>query len=245
MYLIDGVEGSQNLRIIYDESNKKYFGNILPKIKIRWDGRLKRAIGRAGVKWISVMGGKQQIDMRTVNISMSKSFDLQYNDVVAVMLHEMAHILLFLHGNLTKHHGTSQFDGVIKNLRKESGLNVPYKESSFKSSPKSVAMDGYLALIHASGGIGITVYSTPFIKKNWRQLHQFLDDFIPSGKVRKMELWKVKHQVIKNSTKKRSLKRISWSLRPNDEIEAIKKTGFQWASYGAGKNYMDGKKAGL
>jgi predicted SprT family Zn-dependent metalloprotease len=246
MYLIDGVEGSQNLRIIYDESNKKYFGNALPKIKVRWDGRLKRAIGKASVKYVkSGFGVKPEINITSLAISMSKAFDLNYNDVVAVMLHEMAHIQLYLNNNLGKHHGTSMFDGLIRRLRKESGINVPMKESTFKTSPKAVAMEGYLAIVHAGGGIGISVYSTPFIKKNWRQLGQFLERFIPSGKVRKMELWKVKHQVIKNSTKKRSLKRISWNTVTTDELESIKKSGFQWASYGAGKNYINGKKAGL
>ena len=73
MYLIDGVEGSQNLPSMYDELNKKYFGNALPRIKVRWDGRLKRAIGRAGVKWINVMGGKQEINMSSLIITLSKS----------------------------------------------------------------------------------------------------------------------------------------------------------------------------
>ena len=245
MYLIDGVEGNQNLPSMYDELNKQYFGNSLPKIKVKWDGRLKRAIGRAGVKWVNVMGRKPEISMSSLNISMSKAFDLQYNDVVAVMLHEMVHILLFIHGNLTQHHGTGEFDGVIRRLRKESGLDVPFKESSFKSSPNAPAMDGYIAILDTTGGTGITVYSTPFIKKNWRQLTQFLSDFLPSGKIRKMELWRVKHSIIKTSTKKRSLRQVSWNIRPNDEIEAIKKTGVQWASYGAGKNYVDNKKAGL
>lgn len=244
-YLFDGVEGSENVRVMYDELNRKYFGNALPKIKVKWDGRLKRAIGRAGVKWINVMGRKPEINMSSLNISLSKSYDLNYSDTQAVMLHEMLHIQLYVHGNLGKHHGTSQFDGQIRRLRKESGLNIPFKESAFKSSPKAVAMEGYIAILDTSGGTGITVYSTPFIKKNWRGLHNFLDSFIPSGKVRKMELWKVKHSIIKTSTKKRSLKRISWTVNPNDEIEEIKKSGFQWASYGAGKNYMDNKKAGL
>ncbi|GAF68561.1 unnamed protein product, partial [marine sediment metagenome] len=202
-------------------------------------------IGRAGVKWINVVGRKPEINMSSLAITLSKSYDLNYSDTQAVMLHEMLHIQLYVHGNLGKHHGTNQFDGQIRRLRKESGLNVPFKESNFKSSPKAVAMEGYIAILDTSGGTGITVYSTPFIKKNWRGLHNFLDSFIPSGKVRKMELWKVKHSIIKTSTKKRSLKRISWSVNPNDEIEAIKKSGFQWASYGAGKNYMDNKKAGL
>ena len=245
MYLIDGVEGSENIALMYNELNKQYFGNALPRITVRWDGRLKRAIGRARVKWINVMGGRSEIDMRSLNITLSKSYDLNYNDTKAVMLHEMVHIQLYVNGNLGKHHGTSQFDGQIRRLRKESGLNVVFKESNFKSSPNAPAMEGYLAILDTGGGTGVTVYSTPFIKKNWRGLHDFLGRFIPSGKVRKMELWKVKHSIIKTSTKKRSLKRISWSITSNDEIEAIKKSGFQWASYGAGKNYMDNKKAGL
>ena len=244
-YLFDGVEGNENLRLMYDELNKKYFGNALPKIKVIWDGRLKRAIGRARVKWINLMGGKSEINMGSLAISLSKSYDLNYNDTQAVMLHEMVHIQLFIHGNLGKHHGTSAFDGQIRRLRKESGLNVVFKESSFKSSPKAVAMEGYIAILETGGGIGITVYSTPFIKKNWRELGAFLTRFIPSGKVRKMELWKVKHGIIKTSTKKRSLKRISWSIIDTNELEEIKKSGFQWASYGAGKNYIDGRKAGL
>jgi hypothetical protein len=246
MYLIDGVEGSQNLRTIYDESNKKYFGNALPKIKVGWDGRLKRAIGRARVKYVrGGFGVKPEINIGSLGISLSKSFDLSYNDTVAVMLHEMVHIQLYTNGNLGKHHGTSLFDGQIIRLRKEIGINVPMKESSFKTSPKAVATEGYLAIIHTSGGLGLSVYSNPFIKKNWRGLGEFLKRFIPSGKVRKMELWKVKHQVIKNSTKKRSLKRISWTGLSNQEADSIRKSGFQWAEFGPGKSYIDGRKAGL
>ena len=246
MYLIDGVEGSQNLRIIYDESNKKYFGNALPKIKVGWDGRLKRAIGRASVKYVKGgFGVKPEIYPTSLKISMSKAFDLNYNDTVAVMLHEMTHIQLYINNNLGKHHGTSAFDGQIRRLRKESGINVPMKESSFKSSPNAPAIEGYLAIIHTGGGLGLSVYSTPFIKKNWRGLGDFLKRFIPSGKVRKMELWKVKHQVIKNSTKKRSMRRISWNSLTTEEADSIRKSGFQWAEFGPGKSYIDGKKAGL
>ena len=245
MYLFDGVEGSENLRVMYDELNKQYFGNILPKIKVAWDGRLKRAIGRASVKWINLMGGKQEINISSLKITLSKSFDLNYQDTQAVMLHEMVHIELYIIGNLGKHHGTSAFDGQIRKLRKESGLNVPFKESSFKSSPKAVAMEGYIALIHTTGGIGLTVYSTPFIKKNWRQLANWLTEFIPSGKVRRMELWKIKHPVIKTSTKKRSLRKISWSIITTQEVDSIKKSGFKWGEFGPDIKMVDSKRAGL
>jgi len=119
------------------------------------------------------------------------------------------------------------------------------KESNFKTSPTAKAIEGYAAIIHTTSGLGLTVYSTPFIKKNWRQLASFFDSFIPSGKIRKIELWKVKHTLIKNSTKKRSLKRISWTTAGNDEVESVRKAGFQWGQYGPGKNWTDGRKAGL
>ncbi|GAJ00748.1 unnamed protein product, partial [marine sediment metagenome] len=107
-YLFDGVEGSENVRLMYDELNKKYYGNALPKIKVRWDGRLKRVIGRAGVKWINVVGRKPEINMSSLAITLSKSYDLNYSDTQAVMLHEMLHIQLYVHGNLGKHHGTNR-----------------------------------------------------------------------------------------------------------------------------------------
>jgi len=245
MYIFDGVEGSQNLRVMYDELNKQYFGNSLPKIKVSWDGRLKRAIGRASVKWRTFVGAKPEIDISSLKITMSKSFDLNYQDTQAVMLHEMAHIDLFVRGDLSKHHGTPAFVGTINRLIKESGLKVPMKESSFKSSPKAVAMDGYVALIHTTGGIGLTVYSTPFIKKNWRQLTSWLSSFLPSGKIRRMELWKIKHPVIKTSTKKRSLRRISWSIITTQEVDSIKKSGFKWGDFGPDINMTDSKRAGL
>lgn len=244
-YIFDGVEGSENIRVMYDELNKQYFHNSLPKIKVAWDGRLKRAIGRASVKWINLMGGRQEINMSSLKITLSKSYDLNYQDTTAVMLHEMVHIELFVAGNLGKHHGTGAFDFEIKRLRKESSLNVPMKESNFKSSPKAVAMEGYIGLIHTPGGIGLTVYSTPFIKKSWRDLTNFLTRFIPSGKIRRMELWKIKHPVIKTSTKKRSFKRISWSIISNQELESIKKSGFKWGEFSPDTKMVDSKRAGL
>jgi len=245
MYLFDGVEGSENIRVMYDELNKQYFGNSLPKIKVEWDGRLKKAIGRAKVKWRNFVGAKPEIDISSLKITMSKSYDLSYQDTQAVMLHEMVHIQLYVNGNLSKHHGTGAFDGQIRRFRKESGLNVPFKESSFKTSPNAPAKEGYLAILHTSGGTGICVYSTPFIKKNWRELTNFLGSFIPSGKVRQMELWKVKHPIIKNSTGKRSLRKISWTIKTTEEIESIKKSGFKWAEFGAGIKKVDSKRAGL
>lgn len=245
MYLFDGIEGSQQLQPIYKELNTKYFGNSLPNIKVAWDGRLKKAIGRARVKYRTLIGSRPEINMGSLGITMSKSFDLSYEDLSAVMLHEMVHIELYIAGQLSKHHGTSLFDGQIRRLRKESGLNVPMKESSFKTSPKAAAKEGYLAVVHAGSGTGICVYSTPFIKKNWRQLVSFLGEFIPSGKVRKMELWKVNHPIIKNSTGKRSLRQVSWSPKTTEEVEGIKKSGVQWAEFGAGIKWERGKTVGL
>ena len=245
MYLFDGVEGSQPLQPIYKELNTKYFGNSLPNIKVMWDGRLKRAIGRARVKYTNLIGKKPEINMTSLGITMSKSYDLSYQDTSTVMLHEMAHIQLFIGGILDRHHGTSAFDGLIKRLRKESGLNVPMKESSFKTSPKAAAKEGYLAILDTSGGVGVCVYSTPFIKKNWRELTNFLASFIPSGKVRQVELWKVKHPIIKNSTGKRSLRKITWSIKTTEEVESIKKSGFKWGEFGPEIKIVDSKRAGL
>jgi predicted metallopeptidase len=245
MYIFDGVEGSQNLRDVYDKLNKDYFGNSLPKIKVAWDGRLKRAIGRASVKWKTFMGAKPEIDISSLKITMSKSYDLSYQDTQAVMLHEMAHIDLFIRGDLSKHHGTPAFVGTINRLRKESGLNVPLKESSFKSSPKAKATQGFIAFIYGSGGVGTSVYSTPFINKNWKELGDFFQRFIPSKKIVRIELWSVKHPIIKNATKKRSLKRISWSKSEPTEVEEIKKSGFKWGEFSFHETWIDGKIAGL
>jgi len=246
--IIEGVEGSLTLRPVYDELNKKYFGNALPSIKVSWDGRLKRAVGRAAVKYRMnkmIPGSKPEIDMKSLKITMSKAFDLDYKDTQAVLLHEMVHIKLYVNGDLGKHHGTPSFVGEINRLKKESGLNVPYKESSFKHSPTAAAAEGYIAILTTSGGTGISVYSTPFMNKNWRALASWFDSFIPAKKVRKVELWLVNHPFVKTSTKKRSLKRISWSIQPNDEVEKIKKTGFQFASFGVGKNWIDTTKTKL
>ena len=135
MYIFDGVEGSENIRVMYDELNKQYFGNSLPKIKVSWDGRLKRAIGRASVKWRTFVGAKPEIDISSLKITMSKSYDLNYQDTQAVMLHEMAHIDLFMRGDLGKHHGTPNFVGTINRLIKESGLKVPMGVLEHQSTP--------------------------------------------------------------------------------------------------------------
>jgi len=240
--IIEGVEGSLNLRVLFKECDKKYFGGAMPPCKVRWSGKLKRAIGRAQVKWrgqpVSKRGNLNkllpeipqvdvQIDMSSLNIALATGNDLTKEDVTAILLHEMVHILLFSQRKLGGHHGTPEFDGWIKRLRKESGLNIPFKESSFKKSPKLKAKTAYIALIYQRDGkIGACTYTQKVVYSSDFEMQL---DRMAKRYFRKIEVYYASHAIVNTIPSKRTFRSITWhNLDPSDVdqvVREIKKNG--------------------
>ena len=183
-FLHEGVEGQTNLKTMYKELNNEFFSGALPSIKLKWSGRLKRAVGQASVSYKGQQVDRSltnrfaqfmdsipisqdiELNMKTLGISMSTAFDLTLDDTKAVMLHEMVHIALFLKKKLGGHHGTPEFDGWIKKLSEQSGLKVPLREADFKASPKLQAKEGYvMVIVQNDGKYGINSYSKNFLMK--------------------------------------------------------------------------------
>lgn len=261
MNLFEGVEGQVNLKTIFNKCNKEYFDGMMPSCKVEWSGRIKRAIGRAHVKYRGVaqknpMGkylkelpqSNIQIDPSSLTIQMSKSFDMTKDDITAVMLHEMVHILLFSQRKISGHHGTNEFDGWIKKLRRMSGLNVPFLESDFKTSPKLKAKKGFVLIGFLAGGdYGYCTYSENFLKKNWMMFAKTLGRyFSSSSKYIKAEMYIVAHPVVSGTTPRRNLKKLRFYDISDEAVKEIVKTGkliFQ-TEYGKG-GWIDANEAGF
>jgi hypothetical protein len=242
-YLQEGEEGSANLKSIYKDLNRLYFNGSLPSIKLRWSGKLKKAVGQAYVLYIQ-SGRKPrkrsaaqnrfldeipvqnniELHMSSLEIRMSKAYDLSMNDIKAVMLHEMVHILLYTQKKLGGHHGTAEFDGWIKKLRDLSGLNVPLLESNFKKSPKLAAKEGIIALIYGNqvNKVGVAGYSKNAVIKDWLGMASILTKHISySSKVRKIEMYKITHPIVASTGSKRSFKGLSWTWEDESIIKEI------------------------
>ena len=108
-YIFEGREGTTDLKKMYAQFNKMYFGGSLPSIKLRWSGKLKTAVGKASVSYVGkkirrnrfnvymqeIPVSDIEIDFSSLRIGISTMFDLLVKDIKAVMLHEMAHIKLY------------------------------------------------------------------------------------------------------------------------------------------------------
>lgn len=244
-FLQEGVEGQVNLKKMYKELNAEFFSGSLPTIILKWNGRLKRAVGQASAAYkgqtvksnvastfakymteipISV---DVELNMQSLKIAMSKSFDLSLPDVKAVMLHEMVHIALYLKKKINGHHDTPEFDGWIKKLREQSGLNVPLKESDFKASPKLQAKEGYvMILIQKDGKYGINSYSKNFLIKNWLLFAQTIGRIVAmSAKIQRVHAFKVTHPIVSSMSPKRTVKGISWQFTDEETANEIRKKG--------------------
>lgn len=222
-YLQEGVEGALNIKKIYKDLNQKYFNGSLPDIPVSWSGRMKKAVGIATVKYKGVkkpnpfakymdeipVSEDLELNMSSLKIKLSKSFNLQLPDVEAIMIHEMVHVALFLKKKIGGHHDSPEFQNWIKKLRDESGLNIPMSEAAFKASPKLQAKDGYIMLIYdTSNKIGITPYYMNFIKTKWLMFAKTIGRMVGrTSKIKKIELYKVKHPIVATTTGKRSLKK--------------------------------------
>jgi hypothetical protein len=239
--ILEGVEGSLNLKTLYNQCDKKYFGGAMPKCKVAWSGRLKRAIGRAQVRWRGPSVSKNnlfhllpeipqadvKIIMDSLSIAIASMNDLTKEDTTAILLHEMVHILLFSQRKLGGHHGTPEFDGWIKRLRKESGLNIPFKESSFKKSPKLKAKKGYIAIIYQRDGkIGLCNYTQKLVydSKFEMQLDRFAKMYFKG-----IEVYYASHPIVNTIPSKRTFRSITWhNLEKSDAdqiVREIKKNG--------------------
>lgn len=235
--IFEGVEGKLKLKPLFNQLNSKYFGGAVPTCKLAWSGRLKRAIGLAQVKWVgqTVQRSKfdkyrdtipqvdAKINMSSLKITIATGNDLTENDVIAILLHEMVHILLFSQRKLSGHHGTGEFDGWIKKLRKESGLEVPLKESSFKRSPKVSAKKGYVGLIYTRAGVGACTFTQKLVYSD--EFESTLERFVNySMKITGIQVYYASSPLVGQVPSKRTLRSMSWSdnVEKND-IEQIKK----------------------
>lgn len=238
-YIKEGIEGSINLKSIYKELNQKFFYGELPNITLKWNGKLKRAVGRAFVRYLGtktsysfvkyldeIPTSQVQIQMNTLKIDISTAFNMQLEDIKAVMLHEMVHILLYTKKKLGDHHDSSEFKNWIKKLREESGYNIPFKESNYKSSPKLQAKEGLALVLYLYDGYGITTYSENFLIRNWLMFAKVVGRIIgKSSRIRMAEMYKVKHPIISSVTAIRNLKKISWHNIEVNVVDEIKKSG--------------------
>lgn len=249
--IIEGAEGQVNLKKLFNECNREYFSGAVPTCKVEWTGRMKNAIGRAHVRWMGPAIKKSplgkylpeipqqnvEINMSSLKIQVSKSFDMSEDDIKGTMLHEMVHILLFSQRKLGGHHGTPEFVGWIKKLSKAAGIRVPLKESEYKPSPKLQAKEGYIMLIwDSSGNIGAATYMKGFIEKQFMTYAQVMSKWCArSSKINKIKLYKAKHKIIHSIPAKRSLSSISWQNIDEEtarEIERIGKEAFYGDSQG-------------
>jgi len=248
--LIEGVEGSENLALTYNFLNSKYFGGSIPKIKIKWSGKLKRAIGRAMCKYAVRGGIVQEVNRSSLEIQISTTHDFTSQDLQAILLHEMVHIALFAKNIVGHHHGSSEFDGEIKRLRKESGLDIPFLESNFKPSPKLAAKEGLIGILYLQdGNFGVSTYSKDFIAKNWMEFARVLSRIIEnSSRLNRIDLFKATHPVIGTMTAKRNLKKIQWEEIEKEtaqEILAFERKGKMFATIDKMGGWIDVRRAGI
>jgi predicted SprT family Zn-dependent metalloprotease len=251
LYLLtEGVEGSINLKKLFKELNSEYFRNELPDIVVKWSARLKRAIGQASVKYIQHSkwdSNNIEIDMKSLKITVSKSIDINMNDLKAIMLHEMVHIYWFTKKRFGNHHDSSYFQNSITQLRDQSGLDIPYKESSFKISPKAQSKEGYLMLIYdKSGKVGASAYSKNLIDKEWLAAGQKISRFVAhSSKINKIELMKINHPIFTSVPQKRTFKSMSWLYIDDETVNDVRKKGKIFFKCDKNGGEMEPQKAGL
>ena len=235
----EGVEGKLKLKPLFNKLNKQYFGGAVPSCKVEWNGRLKRAIGMAHVKWKGQSVRRSpfdkyretipqmdnvEINMSSLKIQIAKGIDVTEEDTTAIMLHEMVHILLFSQRKLSGHHGTPEFDGWIKRLRQESGLEVPFKESSFKRSPKLKAKPGYVGLIYTRDGkVGACTFTQKVVYLDG--FEKTLERFVNySSKIKGIQVYAVSSPLVGQVPSKRTLRSMSWrNISPEEERQV--KTG--------------------
>jgi hypothetical protein len=232
--LTEGIEGAENLGGMFKDLNGRHFQNRIPATKCAWSARLKNSIGLASVK-LKRVGTDYEVDPQTFKITVSKNVDITVDDLVGIMLHEMLHIDLFNKGVTDGHHGLAVFQGEIKRLRKESGMNVPMKESAFKASPKAKAKRGFVLFVFDSEGrIGACQYSPNAITKSFLQTGSFFARAAGmSRKIQRLELYDTKHPRVSTLVSKRSLKSLAWEPISDAEYGEM---------VGTGKIVVDGDK---
>jgi len=267
--IYEGVEGSTNLKTVYNKFNREYFDKALPTIKLQWSGKLKVAVGRAMVTYVPIaplIGRKikrskwdkydtemkvsdVKINMDSLKIQLSTQNDLSKEDVDTIMLHEMVHILLYTQRKLQSHHGSSEFDGWIFKLRELTGYEIPLKESTFKRSPKLAAKQGLVAVFHSpNGDLGLSLYSKNLIKNKWFVFLEMITGIVhQSAKLSKVEMYVVTHPVVSALSAKSALKSVSWEYPDGDDhtsAHEIMKTGTKFAEIAKNHSWITPQIAG-
>lgn len=260
--ITEGVEGQVNLKQLFNKCNKDYFSGSVPPCKLEWSGRIKRAVGRAHVRYKGTAYKNSPMDkylpelpaqnieimMNSLKIQISKSFDMSDDDLTAVMLHEMVHILMFSQKKVGGHHGTSEFDGWIKKLRQMTGIKIPFLESEFTPSPKLQAKEGLVLIVFLRNGeYAYTTYSANFMKNNWLMFAKVIGGHIArTSKYKKAEMFKVSHPAVSSVSPKRSLKSLTMNHISEREVKEIiqKGTLFFQVEHGQG-GWINALKGGL
>jgi hypothetical protein len=169
-----------------------------------------------------------EIDYNSMRIDISTAYDMTENDVTATMLHEMAHVKLYdLKIINSPHHGSPKFVAEINRLRSESGLNITYKESNYKSSPKLQSKTRVVVLIYElSGEMGASVYSVDFIKKDPYFFNTlYLGIISKSLKIKEAEYYLFTSILLDAHPVRRNYKGISWITIGDDQAKEIRERG--------------------
>lgn len=261
--IFEGIEGDLNLTPLYKELNVKYFGGSLPNCKCKWNGKLKKCVGRAMVTYKGTTKSNSllykfgiqrdaepsnvELDYNSMRIDMSTGYDLTEDDLKSVMLHEMAHILLYSLKIVTEHHGTPKFINEINRLRSESGLHIVYKESEYKPSPKLQAKPRVIVLYTlADGKQGVALYSINFVKNDINEFNKnILKTISRSSKVREAEYYLFTTSMFYTFAVLRNLKGISWYNVSDDQAKEVRDHGKKFGYCNKTESQIDPSVLGL
>jgi hypothetical protein len=118
-----------NLQAKYDEFNRFYFNNELPKIPLGF-ASLKSVGGRVIYQWkkhtydghSALVGGSMKLQLSSRWVRTSENLD-------GILLHEMIHVYLAAcRGNFKENHGPN-FKAMLSKIRRVSGINVPLTDT--------------------------------------------------------------------------------------------------------------------
>ena len=171
---------SIDLNSLYDQFNKEYFYNELPKIPIKLSSRTKQSGG-----WVD---GKRQHDGTIIPISMTiSSFFKRTNEdeVKGIILHEMIHVWQYING--LAGHGMD-FLNKLKELQKKVKFIIPLEDSvnNFEKSDMVKTTIKDVVLIFKNNNFSIVVCKNEMIKDN---LFHILNSFGGMIKFDKVELF--------------------------------------------------------
>lgn len=246
--LLEGIEGTANIGLVYNFLNNKYFEKSLPKIPVTW-ATFTGALGKAYVKYKKIAGGIiSEIDRNSLKIEISKKFEHDLRSVQAVLLHEMVHIALFIRNIIGNHHSSSEFKGWISKLRKKSGLEIPYVESDATYSSKIPAKTGLILVVEKPGWNGYSIYAEKFLEKKGDEFIGMLCRVVSHSEITLAEIYHITHTIVGRKKGNRRVTGITYEKLDDQEVEDVRKKGIKMAEVNkaggwykglAGKKYFD------